>query len=114
MSATGTGRTGPRSCAPRKARPSAGKRRAHLAAVADVLDELVADVELLGVVLCADPGVVDRHMRELQAIDLITQKQRALGMLLRADCPASALSTIGLDDLKRQLEQLATAATRKA
>lgn len=112
MPARTAGRTGPRPASGEKSRSSPGRRKAHLAAVADVLDELAADIELLGAVLCADPVLVDRHMQELQAIDLITQKQRSLGMLLRADCPVSALSSIGLEDLKKRLQQLATATTR--
>lgn len=92
---------------PRKRR---SRRKAHLAAVADVLTELSDDIEMLGAVLCADPLLARQHMRELQAIDLFAQKQRALAALLQADCPVSALSSIGLDDLKRQLQQLASAA----
>ena len=110
----GTSASGGPSVSGAKSRSAASRRKAHLAAVADVLDELAGDIELLGAVLCADPVLVDRHMQELQAIDLITQKQRSLGMLLRADCPASALSSIGLDDLKHRLAHLATAASRKS
>lgn len=85
------------------------ERQAYLAAVARILDELAGEIELLGAALCADPALVARHLEHLQAFDLITQKQRALGELLRADCPVSALSLIDLEDLKRRVEQIVAA-----
>ena len=39
-------------------------------------------------------------MDTLQAIDLIAQKQRWLATLLKADCPISAVHTIGVEALK--------------
>lgn len=92
--------------------PTAAERKAHLAAVAGILDELAADIELLGESLCADADLAARHMGQLQAFDLITQKQRALGNLLRADCPVSALSSIDLEELKRRLEQIVAGEAR--
>lgn len=83
----------------------------RLNAVADVLTELAEDIELLGGVLCADGALAQRHMQELQTIDLIAQKQRTLADLVRSDCAISALHAIGLEDLKLRLQQLATAAT---
>lgn len=73
---------------------------AHLTTVADVLHELSAEIEALGTVLCEDMAVLTQHTRTLQAIDLIAQKQRWLATLLRADCPLSAVNTIGVEDLK--------------
>ena len=71
-----------------------------LAAVAEILGELGHEVEQLGVALCLDPDVAARHMAALQAFDLIAQKQRGLAALLRAECPASALAALGLEELK--------------
>ena len=88
------------------------ERRAYLAAIARILDELAGDIELLGAALCVDPFMAARHLGHLQAFDLITQKQRALGNLLRADCPVSALASIDLEELKRRVEQLVAAEAR--
>lgn len=74
-----------------------------LAAVAEVLGELGNEVEALGVSLCNDPAVASQHMAALQAFDLIAQKQHGLAALLRAECPASALAALGLEELKLRL-----------
>ncbi len=74
-----------------------------LAAVADVLSELGDKIEAIGALLCSDPALAARHMEAMQAFDLIAQKQRGLAVLLRADCPASALAALGLDELKLRL-----------
>ena len=94
-------------------RATAADRKAHFAAVADVLMELSEDIELLGEVLCADAALIGRHVVDLQMVDLIAQKQRSLALLLRADCPVSALSDIGLHDLKVQLETLVASAAQR-
>jgi hypothetical protein len=73
---------------------------AHLTTVADVLHELAAEIEELGTTLCLDMAVLTRHSGTLQSIDLIAQKQRWLATLLRADCPLSAVNTIGVEALK--------------
>lgn len=80
--------------------------RAHLAAVAAVLAEISKDMEALGEVLCTDPAFAHRHMQELQAIDLISQKQRSLATLLQADCPVSAVANVGLEELASKLRLL--------
>lgn len=74
-----------------------------LAAIAEILSELGSEVEQLGVALCGDPEVVERHMATLQAFDLIAQKQRGISALLRAECPKSAHAALGLDELKQRL-----------
>ena len=79
----------------------------HLAAVAQVLAELSGEIEALGTVLCSDAGFAMNHVEELQAIDLISQKQRSLAHLLAADSPTAALSGIGLEGLVRRLKSLA-------
>jgi len=73
---------------------------AHLMTVADVLQELAYEIEELGTCLCIDPAILTNHMGTLQAIDLIAQKQRWLATLLKADCPLSAVNTIGVEALK--------------
>jgi hypothetical protein len=78
----------------------------HLKAVADVLMDLSLDIEMLGTVLCGNAEVVQRHMQELQTIDMIAQKQRSLANVLRSDCPRSALSDISLEELRLRLHEL--------
>jgi hypothetical protein len=80
--------------------------RPHLRAIADVLQDLSLDIEGLGTTLCANADFVQRHVQELQLIDLIAQKQRSLAGLLRADCPKRAMSEICLDDLRERLSEL--------
>src|SRR5690349_16593873 len=78
----------------------------HLRAVADVLLDLSLDIEMLGTALCANAEVVQRHVQELQTIDMIAQKQRSLAAVLRSDCPRSALSDISLEELRTRLHEL--------
>lgn len=78
----------------------------HLQAVSEVLLDLSIEIEAMGATLCTDPDFVERHVQQLQLIDLIAQKQRSLATLLRADCPKSAVSDICLDDLRAQLSEL--------
>ncbi|PLK26653.1 hypothetical protein [Novosphingobium sp. TH158] len=80
--------------------------RIHIAAVAEILAEISQDMESLGAVLCRDPGFAHRHMQELQAIDLISQKQRSLAKILEADCPVSALTDVGLEEIVHRLRSL--------
>ena len=80
--------------------------RAHLLAVAQMLAEIGAEMEALGAALCHDPDFAARHMVELQAIDLIAQKQRSLASLLEADCPVSAVAQVGLEDVATRLRRL--------
>jgi len=81
-------------------RPEADRIAAHLTTVADVLIELAGEIEELGTTLCVDPNILMQHMATLQSIDLIAQKQRWLATLLQADCPLSAVNTIGVEALK--------------
>lgn len=66
-------------------------------AMAEVLSELGAEIEALGEVLCRDEGFVASHLRELQAIDLIAQKQRALAAILSAGFSAAEMRRINLE-----------------
>ncbi|GGC10837.1 hypothetical protein GCM10011494_31990 [Novosphingobium endophyticum] len=68
--------------------------------MAEVLNELGAEVEALGEVLCRDSGFVGKHVRELQAIDLIAQKQRALAAILAAGFSDQEMRRISLDALR--------------
>lgn len=71
-------------------------------AMAEVLDELGAEVEALGEVLCRDATFADRHYRELQAIDLIAQKQRALAAVLAGGFSEQEMRGISLDRLRER------------
>lgn len=82
------------------AMPDPARIAAHLTTVADVLGELAAEIEELGTTLCLDPAIIAHHVGTLQSIDLIAQKQRWLATLLHADCPLSAVDTIGVEALK--------------
>lgn len=71
-------------------------------AMAEVLGELGSEIEALGEVLCRDENFAARHMRELQAIDLIAQKQRALAAVLAAGFSAVEMRRISLDALRHR------------
>ncbi|KPH64796.1 hypothetical protein ACLIMP_14290 [Novosphingobium aerophilum] len=68
-------------------------------AMAEVLGELGAEIEALGEVFCRDETFVARHLRELQAIDLIAQKQRALAAILAAGFSEVEMRRINLETL---------------
>lgn len=71
-------------------------------AMAQVLNELGTEVEALGEVLCRDADFAARHLRELQAIDLIAQKQRALAAILEAGFSAAEMGRINLETLRHR------------
>ena len=71
-------------------------------AMAEVLNELGTEVEALGEVLCRDAAFAGRHCRELQAIDLIAQKQRALAAILAAGFSEQEMRRISLDALRER------------
>jgi len=79
----------------------------HLKEMAVMLSEISTQLEKLGEVLCHDAEFVSRHVHELQAIDLIAQKQRALANVLGADCPVSALDEVGLEEIVARFRELA-------
>jgi hypothetical protein len=85
---------------PNPATPDTARIAAHLTTVADVLSELASEIEELGTTLCLDPAIIAHHVGTLQSIDLIAQKQRWLATLLHADCPLTAVDTIGVEALK--------------
>ncbi|MCT2399813.1 hypothetical protein [Novosphingobium mangrovi (ex Huang et al. 2023)] len=69
-------------------------------AMAEVLGELGTEIEALGEVLCRDEDFAARHMRELQAIDLIAQKQRALAAIIAAGFSEAEMRRISLEALR--------------
>ncbi|KHK93104.1 hypothetical protein [Novosphingobium malaysiense] len=71
-------------------------------AMADVLGELGSEIEALGEVLCRDEDFAARHMRELQAIDLIAQKQRALAAIIAAGFSEAEMRRISLEAIRRR------------
>lgn len=80
--------------------PASDHIAAHLTTVSDILVELSGEIEDLGECLCTDPAIIANHVGKLQAIDLIAQKQRWLATMLRADCPMTAVDTIGVEALR--------------
>lgn len=60
------------------------------------LTALAADIETIGAELCADPTVAQKHGAVLQAVDAISQRQRALAELLVAEKFADALGACNL------------------
>ncbi|HET9629878.1 MAG TPA: hypothetical protein VFP14_10400 [Novosphingobium sp.] len=89
--------------------PAAGSASdPHLKEMAAMLSEISAQLERLGEVLCHDAEFVSRHVQELQAIDLIAQKQRALAEVLGADCPSSALDGVGLEEIVTRVKAAAS------
>jgi hypothetical protein len=79
---------------------------AHLLTVSDILKELASEIEELGMQLCIDPEIMQRHIGALQSIDLIAQKQRWLSTLLRADCPVAAAGAIDVEALRQRFSPL--------
>ena len=71
-------------------------------AMAEVLGELGTEIEALGEVLCRDQGFAGEHIRELQAIDLIAQKQRALAAILMAGFSEAEMHRISIEVLRRR------------
>lgn len=78
----------------------------HEAEIADVLDEISAEIEALGAALCEDPHLCARHVEALQSIDLIAQKQRWLAELMRADCRETLVDSIGVEALQQRFRMV--------
>ena len=76
------------------------------AVAAELLSELSAEIEELGVMLCRDPDFARYHMRQLQAIDLIAQKQRCIADLLSAQSVDHAMDGIDLDEVKARIHAM--------
>ena len=78
----------------------------HEAEIADVLDEISAEIEALGAALCEDPQFCTRHVEALQSIDLIAQKQRWLAELMRADSREVLVDSIGIEALQQRFRSV--------
>lgn len=78
---------------------------------ADILDELAANIELIGEGLCRDAETAARHAGELQGMDLQAQTARCLAQVLRSDCLQTAVATIGVEALQERLGRAATHAS---
>ena len=76
----------------------------NLSVVAEVLIELSAEIEVLGTALCRDPGFAGTHLKELQAIDLISQKQRTLAILLETGFCERVVDGIGIKELRSRFQ----------
>jgi len=92
----------PQTAAP-AAQPGWSGPAPHLKAAAGILAELAAQVEALGSRLCADPAIIAGHITELQAIDLIAQKQLHLAELLVAECPHAAVEAMRIEEVKKRI-----------
>ena len=74
-----------------------------LTLLADELDALRAELEGLGVALCADPAVARGHMAALQSLDQIGQRQAAIADVLRASDRVEAVRGVRLEALAQRL-----------
>jgi hypothetical protein len=79
------------------------ERFKHLTKAAQILDELGCEIEALGTRLSSDPAMAAKHVTDLQAIDLIAQKQRWIADLVRAECPVTAIEAISVEALQQRL-----------
>lgn len=78
--------------------------RQFLDRVGALLASTGADIERLGMILCADPAVCVNHMDVLQDIDRIAQVQRSLAALFLAADPVSAVDKVELDLVRSALQ----------
>lgn len=78
------------------------KQEPKFTAMAEVLLELGSEVEALGELLCRDETFAARHVRELQAIDLIAQKQRVLASIIASGFSEEEMRRISLDALHKR------------
>ncbi|MEM7689769.1 MAG: hypothetical protein AAF291_12175 [Pseudomonadota bacterium] len=78
--------------------------RGLMRGTAEALDGLSREVEGLGAALCADPGVADRFLDQLQGIDRIAQSLEQLACVLRATVPEEAIDEVRIGDLQAHLQ----------
>jgi len=71
--------------------------------IAEELELIVRQLELLGGTLAADPILLNRHVTQLQSIDLMKQVIGHLGRLIASADRAAALDRITLTELKGRL-----------
>jgi hypothetical protein len=75
--------------------------------IAEELDHVVRKLEHLGGVLAANPMLLNRHMAELQSIDLIKQVIGHIARVVEAEDEAWAVERITLQDLRARLQRKA-------
>lgn len=75
--------------------------------VAAIVDALGGEIEALGELLCSDPAVSARFAHQLQAIDVIAQKQRQLASIIAASEIHDAIANLSLDELRTALTDVA-------
>ncbi len=76
------------------------------AMLADELDAAQAQLEGLGMKLCADPAVARAHMQELQAIDYVGQRCGSVAAILRSDDMHAASHAATLESITDRLASL--------
>lgn len=84
----------------------------HTNIISEILNDLATEIENLGVALCQDSTVAEKYSCELQAIDLIAQKQRSLASLLMSGLTKSAIEKVGIDMLRERLTSSLPASLR--
>lgn len=67
--------------------------------IASELRSIAGALEDLGGRLCSDEAVIARHLEALQAIDALSQRERALADLVEAHDREAALENCPLHDL---------------
>ena len=75
--------------------------------VADELDYLARQLELLGGILANDPILLMRHTGPLQSIDLMKQSLGQLARVVAAEDKEAAADRISLTELKGRLQRKA-------
>lgn len=71
--------------------------------IAAELDRLREDLEHIGVSLCVDIELTQRHCEPLQRLDELSQRSFWLAKLLRANDPEAVVQDITLGSLSRRL-----------
>lgn len=71
--------------------------------LAEQLDAARALIEAMGDDLVADPDVLSRHAKALQAVDIVGQMLGHIANVVRADDRAGAVDAIGMAQLKAKL-----------
>lgn len=75
--------------------------------IAEELELVVRQLELLGDVLISDPILLHRHPQQLQSIDLMQQVLGHLGRVVAARDRAMAVDRVTLVELKARLRRTA-------
>lgn len=76
---------------------------AVLRAIAAELEASRQCLEQLGMTLCLDPHLVQRHLPALQGLDELGQRQTCLAEVLRSSDMGGAVTRIPLDTLRDRM-----------